>query len=145
MSTSAPLAPLQSLLGQNITWGRTTTAPDAVDVELPPFFDATSVFVRMLLSSVAITSTFLFAALGVLMFPYSTLGPPPFFEQFRLFPGTSKAPALHTIVGIRNALANEPPPDPADCANAGLVHSAVPRISPIVSTLRFAIVTLLLA
>src|SRR5215467_8322167 len=117
MSTRAPLPPLQSLLGQYITWGLTTTAPDAVDVELAPFFDATSVFVRMLLSSVAITSTFLFAALGVLMFPYSTFGPPPLFEQVRPFVGSK--PAVHTIVGIRNAFANEPPPDPPDCANAG--------------------------
>src|SRR5260221_7450344 len=127
MSVSAPLAPLQSLPGQNMTCGLTTTAPLAVEVELPPFFEATRVFVRMLLSSVAITSTFLLAALGVLMFPNRTFGPPPFFEQLRE-PTRSKMPASQTIVGIRYAFANEPPPEPDDWAEAKPeLSSSTPR------------------
>ena len=49
--------------------GRTTTAPEAVELELMPFLEATSVLVRMLFSSVAMISTFLFDALGVLILP----------------------------------------------------------------------------
>lgn len=46
-----------------------------------PFFDATVVLVRMLLSSVAMMRTFLLDALGVLMLPNRTADPPPAFEQ----------------------------------------------------------------
>src|SRR5262245_18844453 len=112
MSTRSPLAPLQSLFGHWYTFGVTMTVPLAEEVELLPFFDATTVFVRMLLSSVAITSTFLFAALGVLIFPNSTFAPPPALSHVSV--DGSKLPAEQTMVGIRNALENEPPPDPED-------------------------------
>jgi hypothetical protein len=92
------------------------TDPLAVEVELPPFFEATSVFVRMLLSSVAMTSTFLFVALGVLMFPNRTFAPPPCLSQVSVL--GSKLPAEQTTVGIRYAFENEPRPDPDDFANA---------------------------
>src|SRR5436853_5900923 len=105
MSTSAPLLPLQSLLGQRYTFGVTITEPLAVDVELPPFLDATSVFVRMLLSSVAMTSTSLFVALGVLMLPKSTLAPPPSLSHVNVI--MSKLPAEHTTVGIKYAFEKE--------------------------------------
>src|SRR6516164_5938493 len=99
MSTSAPPAPLQSPPGHVYTCGLTTTAPDAVDVLLLPPVDATDVLVRMLLSSVAMTSTFLLDALGVLMFPNSTCGPPPPFAQLANVPSLDDA--LQATVGIR--------------------------------------------
>src|SRR5262245_5949337 len=116
MSTRLPLAPLQSLFGHWYTFGTTITDPDAVDVDRSPFLEATTVFVRMLLSSVAITSTFLFVALGVLMFPKSTFAPPPALSHVSV--DGSKLPAEQTTVGIRYALENDPPPDPDDWASA---------------------------
>ena len=70
----------------------------------------------MLLSSVAITNTFLFAALGVLIFPNSTFAPPPCLSHIIVV--GSKLPAEQTTVGIRNPLENDPPPDPDDWASA---------------------------
>src|SRR5262249_1604141 len=68
------------------------------------------------LSSVAITSTFLFAALGVLIFPNRTFAPPPGLSHVSV--DGSKLPAEQTTVGIKNAFENEPPPDPDDWASA---------------------------
>src|SRR5215813_12906280 len=116
MSTRVPLAPLQSLLGHRYTLGTTITDPDADATDFSPFLEATIVFVRMLLSSVAITNTFLFAALGVLMFPKSTFAPPPCLSHVIVV--GSKLPAEQTTVGIKNAFENDPPPDPADWASA---------------------------
>src|SRR5262245_8293263 len=99
MSTRAPLAPEQSSPGHVYTRGFTTTAPDAVDVLLLPPFDATAVLVSRLLSSVAMTSTFLLAALGVLMFPNRTFGPPPVPLQLLNVPSVDDA--VQATVGIR--------------------------------------------
>src|SRR6266853_1282372 len=95
--------------------------PWAEDVDLLPPLEATVVSVRMLVSSEPIRITFLLAALGTLMLPYSTFAPPPCAVQELAV--VALAVTEQTTVGIKYALANEPPPEPDDWATAAVLSS----------------------
>ena len=86
--------------------------PKADEVDFVPPLDATVVPVRRLVSSEANTITFLLLALGTLMFPKSNFGLPACVEQE--LPVVALAATEQTTAGIRNALENEPPPEPPD-------------------------------
>src|SRR5246127_2647545 len=96
--------------------------PSAEDDDLLPPFVETCVFVRMLVSSDAMSSTSLLLARGTLISAKRILAPPPLVGPQLVLTALvllgSKLPAAHTTLGIKYAFENAPPPEPADCAKA---------------------------
>jgi hypothetical protein len=92
--------------------------PSAEDEDLLPPFVETCVFVRMLVSSDAISSTSLLFALGTLISAKRILAPPPLVGPQLVLTALvllgSRLPAAHTTLGIKYAFENAPPPEPAD-------------------------------